>query len=185
MLFGAFERAATHLSEWKELEPHFRALSQFLGSRWILRRFQACCLPGPQNKHIRPLFDTIKGSKFEWKWEYAERFWLRVLVVFPTLKDKFVLATMQRGTQDDSRADPKLLTNVAAALNAPLFCTKVQVLLTIAWSVSRSATRCEGCLCHEHILHQPGKCWAERRLEYARASEGCPLKGRRGPEMAR
>jgi len=118
IIYGCFEGAAKSSTEWLALERAFRNLSQLMSSVWLLRRFQARCLQGPLLKFSR-LLGTCGNSKFEWKWEYSERFWRRLLEVLPALRAGYSVERMASGDGEISEVHTAVATGVAEALAAP------------------------------------------------------------------
>lgn len=164
----------------KVVDVHYKALCAFLSNTELRTRYQAVCFKGPEVKERLHLFDSWSASHVMWRWEFLEDFVKKLLRVLPVMIDTFDRDTMQAGA---TKMHTQVIDNVAEALSYKPLVLVSHILSDTCAALGRQARWCEGCACHEHLLHKKDKNGRSRLAEYARESSGCPWKGCRAPEI--
>lgn len=123
------------------------------------------------------------GSQFVWKWEYLEKFLRDLLFVLDVVIAEFNIEKLSHG-HDISDINAAVLKSVQRAIQFPHIKGISLQLRMVAVRLGMEARWCEGCKCHEHILHDNRFSLQSRRRKYQVASAECSNRGRRGVEMA-
>lgn len=180
MVFGCLQEVVEAHPEWKDIGKHYRSLAVFMSSLQLRQRFQAQCLIGTKEVFSALFNSWVPGNKFDWKWQYFERFANNLTKVLPVLIDCFDVNTMLASTGDDDKhISAGIVQDVARALQHEGLLQMTELLYCIARELDRVGTWCEGCWCHQHILEDVSLSMKARLAKYEKESRACPWKGKR------
>ena len=143
------------------------------------------CLP----KSRWAMFKKWAKRFVDWKWQYLERYLDALLPLLPLMILHFDPVIILAVRSDEFDKQNPLKTQVINRIHKHLMKrTLLGVLLLLraaAKATDRMASWCEGCRCHEWLLHQAGKTRHRCLVEYQTKSENCIWKGCGGAWLAR
>lgn len=180
MIFGACQEAFSIMDEWVVLGPGLRAISQFFGDEQYRNRFVQTCVP----QDLQSQFTRRTWGLADWKWEYMHKFLGNICPVLDLMVKHYNSGIINSAAAGMRDIDSKLVVRVGEFLQTPGLSGLIAVTRAVLVVADSFGTWCEGCACHEHLLHDTSLSRAARLRAYQLASSSCQWKGRRGNELA-